>query len=113
VEVKAVNKVSRRHGRRVYRLKGDRFVRLVVVLLLCVASLSSLAMVAVPHLRPLATTQRLLEVTVDTGDTLWGLAARYSPSTRDIRHTVNDILQINSLATAELQPGQVILVPGK
>lgn len=108
-----MNKVSRRPGKKVYRLRGNRFGRLLIALLLSVACLASLAMVTMPHLRPLAATQRLLEVTVDNGDTLWGLAARYSPSTRDIRHTVNEILKINSLATAELQPGQVILIPGK
>ncbi|MGE5561281.1 MAG: LysM peptidoglycan-binding domain-containing protein [Chloroflexota bacterium] len=108
-----MNALNRRRTRKVYRIRGNRFGRLVTALFLCAACLGSLAMITAPHLRPAAASPRLLEVTVDTGDTLWGLASRYSPTTKDIRSTVSEILRINRLASAELQPGQVILVPGR
>lgn len=104
---------TRHRVKRVYRLKNGRRARLVAALLLSAVCLCSLAMAAAPHSQVVAAERPLLQVVVRSGDTLWGLAAQYSQQSRDMRLAVDEILRINELATAELQPGQVILVPGR
>ena len=49
-------------------------------------------------------------VTVLTGDTLWDLAATIDPQ-GDPRDLVFELMDINNLASAELSPGQELLIP--
>lgn len=50
-------------------------------------------------------------VTVQPGQTMWDIADEANPS-GDIRHTVHDIAELNSLPSAgELQVGQEIAIP--
>lgn len=49
-------------------------------------------------------------VTVMAGQSLWSIAAQADPQ-RDPRDVVNDILAMNKLASAVLQPGQQLFVP--
>ena len=51
-----------------------------------------------------------IEVTVAPGDTLWSLAARMADGA-DVRAMVDEISTVNSLASAELQPGQKVRIP--
>lgn len=103
----------RKKIRRIRRLSRMRSRQIAFALLLSIAALSSLAMAAAPRRGPSLDRPRLLAVTVDQGDSLWGLAARYGPGNRDIRLMVDEILRINGLASPELQPGQVVLIPGR
>lgn len=48
---------------------------------------------------------------VVTGDTLWDIAAGYTPAGGDVRHTVYDIRQANHLESASIFPGQVLQIP--
>jgi len=48
---------------------------------------------------------------VVTGDTLWDIAAVYTPAGEDVRHTVADIREANGLAGSVIYPGQVLQVP--
>lgn len=48
--------------------------------------------------------------TVVRGDTLWDLAVRYGGE-GDVRDAVKAIKETNHLKSAELQPGQVVLIP--
>ncbi|MGO3886427.1 MAG: LysM peptidoglycan-binding domain-containing protein, partial [Mycetocola sp.] len=49
-------------------------------------------------------------VTVQQGDTLWGIVADY-PRSQDPRDSVADLISLNNLQTADLQPGQRLAVP--
>lgn len=50
------------------------------------------------------------EITVDSGDTLWGVASEVD-SDQEIRVLISQIAELNDLDTSELQPGQVLYVP--
>lgn len=51
-------------------------------------------------------------VTVEVGESLWSVAAAIAPeaSTADV---VADLIAVNKLTSAELLPGQVLVVPGR
>ena len=52
-----------------------------------------------------------LQVTVQPGDTLWGLAAGYGPHNADVRTVVAQIRRLNRLDGSLIHPGQMLLVP--
>ncbi|AZR72801.1 hypothetical protein BBF96_04975 [Anoxybacter fermentans] len=54
---------------------------------------------------------KLIEVTVSEGDTLWAIARSHYHSEGDIRKFIFRIRQINNLKTAQIYPGQVLLIP--
>jgi LysM domain len=49
-------------------------------------------------------------VTVEAGETLWGVAARVAPHD-DPRIVVADIESFNHLSSAEVEPGQQLVIP--
>ena len=51
-----------------------------------------------------------LQVSVDTGDSLWGLAGQYAPE-RDPRAVVADIMELNNLQDATVPAGAQLYVP--
>jgi hypothetical protein len=51
-------------------------------------------------------------VTVQAGETLWGLAEEIAPSA-DPRDVIADIVSLNQLPTAEVQAGQKLAVPSE
>lgn len=72
-------------------------------------------MVALPTLSSVrlyaATAQRYQAVTVQPGDTLWGLAAAHAGKTADVQEIVDRIIDVNHLQTGTLQPGQHLRIP--
>ena len=52
-----------------------------------------------------------VEHLVVTGDTLWDIAATYTPAGEDVRHTVLDIRRANGLQDSVIFPGQVLEIP--
>ena len=50
------------------------------------------------------------KVLVRPGDSLWSLAEAYDPNA-DTRLVVQDIQQLNSITTDQVQPGQILWVP--
>jgi nucleoid-associated protein YgaU len=50
------------------------------------------------------------KVQVRPGDSLWSLAEAYDPGA-DTRLVIQDILQLNSMTSDQVQPGQVLWVP--
>lgn len=48
---------------------------------------------------------------VNTGDTLWSIAAGYNPEGSDIREFIFHIKKINHMETSAIQPGQEIKIP--
>ena len=51
-------------------------------------------------------------VTVQAGESLWQLAAQIAPSA-DPRDVVSDIVHLNQLSSAVVQPGQTLAIPLK
>ena len=51
-------------------------------------------------------------VTVEAGESLWSVAAAIAPdsSTADV---VSDLIAVNELSSAELLPGQVLVIPAR
>jgi LysM repeat protein len=51
-------------------------------------------------------------VTVEAGESLWSVAAAIAPeaSTADV---VADLIAVNELSSAELLPGQVLVIPAR
>jgi nucleoid-associated protein YgaU len=52
-----------------------------------------------------------VRVVVAPGDTLWGIAERWAPGGSDPRWEVDAIRSANAVDPANLQPGDVLLVP--
>lgn len=52
-------------------------------------------------------------VTVQPGDTVWGIARRVSGDDADLRQVVHSISQLNQLENAQIRPGQALLVPAR
>jgi nucleoid-associated protein YgaU len=50
------------------------------------------------------------KVIVEPGDTLWSIAGAVAEG-RDVRDVIVDIRQLNGLDTAQITPGQVLLLP--
>ena len=48
---------------------------------------------------------------VESGDTLWDIAAEHTPAGDDVRELVHDIKLVNDLDTSMIVVGQVLLVP--
>ncbi|HEY7704736.1 MAG TPA: LysM peptidoglycan-binding domain-containing protein [Acidimicrobiia bacterium] len=48
--------------------------------------------------------------TVEAGDTLWTIAGRVAGEEEDVRAVVHRLMTDNQLDTAEIHPGQVLLV---
>ena len=48
--------------------------------------------------------------TVVYGDTLWDIAAQHAGD-RDVRQVIHQIQRLNGLDSAQIHPGQVLLVP--
>lgn len=50
-------------------------------------------------------------VTVHTGDTLWDIAKKYADGKDDIRYIIYSIKDRNGLQTADIKPGQKLIIP--
>ena len=84
-------------------------------LILCSVVALALIVVLVPGAwRAMATAQvdgpTTIAVTVQPGDTLWGIAAEIDPGA-DPRALIAEIREVNALAQSGLTPGQVLVVP--
>jgi nucleoid-associated protein YgaU len=56
---------------------------------------------------------RTILVTVQPGDTIWGIARRISGENADLRRVVHEIAELNNLGDGVIRPGQGILVPAQ
>ncbi|MEJ8546032.1 cell division suppressor protein YneA [Brevibacillus borstelensis] len=58
------------------------------------------------------TSQPVIEITVQPGDSLWNLAIAYKTDPKkDVRDMVYAIRELNKLESAIIYPGQTILIP--
>ncbi len=59
-----------------------------------------------------STTRDFITITVHGGDTLWSIAQEYAvDSNQDIRETIDDILDLNDMSSANLIIGQSLKIP--
>jgi hypothetical protein len=56
--------------------------------------------------------QPLQKITVVGGETLWGLASEIAPKS-DPRDVIANIMSVNRLTTADIQPGEQLLIPAQ
>ena len=54
-----------------------------------------------------------ITVTVAPGETIWTLATRMASDRGDVRGLVSEILEVNSLASVDVEAGQKIRIPLK
>jgi nucleoid-associated protein YgaU len=102
-----------RHYSRVRLTPRGRFItRLAVIASLSILLLSGFAAVtgASAGSTDTAIPTPYVKVSVKPGDTLWSIAESIAPH-GDRRSLVADIVEINRLATPELQAGQKIYIP--
>ena len=52
-------------------------------------------------------------ISVDSGDTLWELAAEYKKDRMDTRDAVHLLMKRNGLSSSSLYTGQELIVPAK
>lgn len=57
------------------------------------------------------TEYKYIEVTVESGDTVWNLAKQHKPADMEIRNYVYLICKYNNLDNAGIKPGQKIIMP--
>jgi LysM repeat protein len=55
----------------------------------------------------------VVNYTVRPGDTLWSYAQSITGANQDVAQTVDELMALNKLDSASLQPGQNILVPAE
>jgi nucleoid-associated protein YgaU len=60
--------------------------------------------------RPGTAGAAVTKVEVRPGQSLWMLAEAYDPNA-DTRQVIQEILQLNSMSTDQVQPGQVLWMP--
>jgi nucleoid-associated protein YgaU len=60
--------------------------------------------------RPGTAGAAITQVEVRPGQSLWTLAEEYDPNA-DTRQVIQEILQLNSMSTDQVQPGQVLWMP--
>ncbi|WEV41575.1 LysM peptidoglycan-binding domain-containing protein [Bifidobacterium sp. ESL0682] len=87
------------------------FHRFIVVMVMAVVVFFGWQVVA-PHVANSAQSDvNVVSYTVRPGDTLWSYARKITPSNKNVGDTVNQLMDLNQLDSAQLQPGQKIVVP--
>ena len=81
---------------------------LSIVLLLLLGVFTSPIKASTSQDAPIGT--QAVKTTVLSGQTLWSIAAASDPS-RDPRDVIADIVELNSLSSSVVQPGQQLFVP--
>jgi cell division protein YceG involved in septum cleavage len=54
-----------------------------------------------------------LVISVDSGDTIWDLAATYKKEKMDTREAVHALMKRNGLSSSSLHAGQTLILPAK
>ena len=91
--------------------RRGRLARTLVVLSLAIVAASVAGGHAGAQTSPAPrTASEFITVTVASGETLWALASTLADG-RDTRDLVADIVEINSLGSADLQAGQKVRIP--
>ena len=103
-----IRRIRRERAAKAYRRKV--FARLVVLFaVLAVMTAAGVSALTTAFARDTGATYET--VTVAKGDTLWGIAARYNYSDRDIRAVVNDIMRINNMYSDDIRICDSLNIP--
>lgn len=93
------------------RRRQIAFHRFVVALMLVMVILVGWK-IAAPHAaNSVEGDANLVGYTVRPGDTLWSYAAKITPADKNVGDTVDRLMELNQLDSAQLQPGQRLVVP--
>ena len=103
-----IRRIRRERAAKAYRRKV--FVRLTVLFaVLAVMTAAGVSALTTAFARDTGAVYET--VTVAKGDTLWGIAAKYNYSNRDIRTVVNDIMRANDMHSANIHVGDSLNIP--
>ena len=90
------------------RLRVINQKRFAVVVAVAVTLITVLCFCSYAHS---GTSYDVCEFTVSEGDSLWEIAEVYTDDSVDIREYIREIKELNGMETAELMPGDVIIIP--
>ncbi|KAB8289926.1 LysM peptidoglycan-binding domain-containing protein [Bifidobacterium avesanii] len=85
----------------------ERLTALLMVVLLTMSG----GAVAMHAARPSQASGAVVSYTVRPGDTLWSFAANATPAGGDVNDTLDELMRLNHLDSAQLSVGQRIMVP--
>ncbi|WEV53438.1 LysM peptidoglycan-binding domain-containing protein [Bifidobacterium sp. ESL0704] len=107
MSVQASNSQARNAAKR-HRVSRNRVVAALVFAVVVFFAWQVIA----PHIANSATGDaNVVSYTVRPGDTLWSYARQITPENKNVGDTVVEIMDMNQLDSAQLQPGQRIVVP--
>jgi LysM repeat protein len=86
-------------------INKKRFYSFVIIVIIAVSSL-----VFATNIKGESADVQYHKITVEKGDTLWGIAKRYNTD-GDIRSYINIIKKVNNISGSTIYEGDVILLP--
>ncbi|MFU0573438.1 LysM peptidoglycan-binding domain-containing protein [Gardnerella greenwoodii] len=89
------------------RIRRNRVLRIIVLLM----SIAVFCAVFMPKTAVSAVPEKFITYTVRPGDTLWSYASTITPKNGDIADSVERLISLNHLPSADLEVGQSINVP--
>jgi len=98
--------MNQKRIRRKMLRKRRRITLLIVMLFMCFWAIQIKPAVIEAH-----TPMESIAVIVEEGDSLWGIAKRFTNDQIDIRQYINLILEHNKKDTDEIYPGDILEVP--
>lgn len=104
IATKAVSSSKRASAMRIRR---NRVLRIIVLLM----SIAVFCAVFIPKTAVSAVPEKFITYTVRPGDTLWSYASTITPKNGDIADSVERLISLNHLSSADLEVGQSINVP--
>lgn len=85
--------------------------RLMTVMAVAAMALTCAYALVVPGTQSAQASGTVISYTVRPGDTLWSFAAGATPEGGDVNDTVDELMRLNHLDSAQLSVGQRIVVP--
>ena len=90
--------------------KRKRFTLMPMIALATLSLMVALPTLSSMHLYA-ASTERFSTITVQPGDSLWGIAAAHTSAEGDVQETVDRIASVNHLGSTAVLPGQHLRIP--
>lgn len=87
---------------------GERLMTVIAAFAIAVAGMYALV---VPGMQSAQASGTVVSYIVRPGDTLWAFAAEATPAGGDVNDTLDELMRLNHLDSAQLSVGQRIVVP--